>query len=102
MIATFRAETEESTGREHHESRPTPVNVGDAERWLAAVGGGALALCGLARGSVGGLVLAAVGGAALYRSLSGHCPLYAALGINTAGPHPPATAIPAGSGVKIE
>ena len=42
-------------------------------------------LLGLTRGSLLGLGLASLGGAMLYRGLGGHCPLYAATGINTAG-----------------
>src|SRR6476661_1064971 len=60
------------------------VNVGEAERILSAVGGGALALYGLSRGSLGGLALAAVGGCLAYRGLSGHCSLYGQLGVSTA------------------
>jgi uncharacterized membrane protein len=87
--------------REHrHEGRP--VNVGDTERWLSLLGGGALALLGLSRRSLPGLGLAAVGGSLLYRGASGHCSLYNALGVTTAEPHGPATRIPAGHGFKVE
>ena len=60
------------------------VNVGDAERVASALGGAALALYGLSRMSLGGLVLAAVGGMLGYRGVSGHCSGYAALGIDRA------------------
>jgi uncharacterized membrane protein len=52
--------------------------------------------------SLGGLALAALGGAFMYRGLTGHCHAYRALGLNTAEPHGPATAIPAGHGIKVE
>lgn len=78
------------------------ANVGDLERWASLVGGGALALLGLSRGSLGGLGLAALGGALVYRGASGHCPMYGALGVSTAEPRGPATAIPAHHGVKVE
>jgi len=65
------------------------VNVGDSERWLSAVGGGALAVYGLKRGGLGGALLLAVGGALVYRGYTGHCSAYAALGKNTAEPAPP-------------
>ena len=42
------------------------TSVGDAERILSTVGGGALALYGLSRGSLGGLCLAALGATAAY------------------------------------
>ena len=46
------------------------INVGSAERIASAVGGGVL--------------LAAAGCVLAYRGLSGHCPAFAALGLNTA------------------
>src|SRR5688572_760467 len=60
------------------------VNVGDAERVASVLGGAALALYGLSRMSLGGLVLAAVGGILGYRGVSGHCSGYAALGVDRA------------------
>ena len=81
----------------------TRVNVGDAERWVCALGGGALAAYGLTRGTLGGLFLAALGGGLLYRGLSGHSELYRALGINTACvPHSPRASIAAGCGVRVD
>src|SRR5437763_1738678 len=65
------------------------VNVGDTERWLSAVGGGALALYGLKRGGLGGALLLAAGGALVYRGYTGHCSAYAALRMNTAEPAEP-------------
>ena len=78
------------------------VNVGDTERWLSLLGGGALALLGLSRRSLPGLGLAAVGGSLLYRGASGHCSLYQALGVSTAEARGPATAVPASHGFKVE
>jgi uncharacterized membrane protein len=63
---------------------PGEVNLGDAERWVSALGGGALALYGLNRRSVGGMALALVGGALIERGVTGHCRVYQALGVNTA------------------
>ena len=60
------------------------VNVGDIERVATLLGGSALVLYGLSRRSRGGLALALVGGALLYRGSSGHCAVYQTLGINTA------------------
>jgi uncharacterized membrane protein len=68
---------------------------------LSALGGGALGLFGLSRASLGGLALAGVGAAFLYRGLSGHCNVYQALGRSTAPPRGPATSVPAGHGVKV-
>lgn len=65
-------------------AKPSDINVGGYERYASAVGGGALAFYGLSRKSVGGLLLAGLGGALLYRGTTGHCGTYQALGINTA------------------
>ena len=73
------------------------VNVGDAERWASVVGGGLLAAYGLSRPSLGGLALAALGGCMVYRGATGHCHLYGALNVNTAG-RGRATGVPAGAG----
>jgi uncharacterized membrane protein len=81
------------------------VNVSEAERWASTIGGGALAVYGLTRGSVGGFVLALVGGALIYRGASGHCDLYAATGINTAASASsdnPVVSVRASRGIKVE
>ena len=78
------------------------VNVGEAERMISAIGGGALAVYGLSRGTLGGLCLAGIGGCLLYRGLSGHCDMYGALGVNTADESAPMTSVEAGSGCKVE
>src|SRR5437868_3269307 len=61
------------------------VNVGERERIVSAITGGALLVFGLTRMSVGGLLLAAVGAALGYRGLTGHCDLYERLGIDAGG-----------------
>jgi uncharacterized membrane protein len=78
------------------------VNIGDTERIVSFLGGGALALLGLSRGSLGGLALAAVGGSLAYRGATGHCSVYQTLDINTAPRLGPAGSIAAGHGVKVE
>jgi uncharacterized membrane protein len=88
---------------EQQEQRPAAeINVGDIERLASLLGGGALALFGLSRRSLGGLGLAALGGALVYRGLSGHSPLYGLLGLSTARKRGPATTIPAHQGIKVE
>jgi uncharacterized membrane protein len=77
------------------------VNVGTGERIASLLGGGVMALYGLSRGTTGGLLLAAAGGALAYRGYTGHCDVYQALGHSTAE-HPDRTSIPAGQGVKFE
>jgi uncharacterized membrane protein len=88
--------------RQQPERAAASVNVGDAERWASLLGGGALALFGLSRGSLGGLGLAALGSALVYRGASGHCSMYGALGVSTAERHGRATSVPAGHGVKVQ
>jgi len=82
-------------------ARTRQLNVGQLERWASLGGGGALILSGLLRRTPGSLSLALLGGGLVYRGATGHCPLYAALGVNTAEYHPPSTAIAAGEGVKV-
>jgi uncharacterized membrane protein len=60
------------------------INVARIERLACAVAGGALALYGLRRRSISGLVLSAAGAALLHRGSTGHCNVYEALGINSA------------------
>jgi len=58
-------------------------NVAPVERIASAAIGAAAIGYGLSRWSVGGLLLAAIGGALVHRGMSGHCYAYDALGINT-------------------
>ncbi|HYR95742.1 MAG TPA: YgaP-like transmembrane domain [Candidatus Binatus sp.] len=69
------------------------VNVGNVERWASVIGGGALALFGVARRSLGGGLLTALGGSLVYRGARGHCPVYQALGIDTRHGEEPRTDI---------
>jgi uncharacterized membrane protein len=65
--------------------RGRAVNVGENERMASAIAGGALALYGLRRGSLGGLLLAGLGAALGYRGITGHCSMYEKLGIDAGG-----------------
>jgi len=79
------------------------VNVGEAERWLSVAGGSALALYGLSRGTLGGLGLAALGGACIQRGWTGHCAAYEALGHRSASlPQGQHASLAAGAGIKVE
>ena len=60
------------------------VNIGENERAVSALGGGAMTLIGMRGGTPAGLALAALGGYMVYRGLSGRCLAYEALGVNTA------------------
>ena len=88
------------------ESTGSSVNVGQTERWVSAVGGGALALYGITRGSLGGIALALVGAVLVQRGYSGHCNLYEAAGFSTGGDaslrNPENVSVPAERGTKVE
>ena len=60
------------------------VNVGEMERQASMWGGTLLAACGLLKGRMSGLALAAIGAALIYRGHTGHCHLYEAFGHSTA------------------
>jgi hypothetical protein len=52
--------------------RPLGWTLEDSERWMVTICGGTLALVGLRQKSVGGMLLAALGGAAAARALLGY------------------------------
>jgi uncharacterized membrane protein len=61
----------------------THQNVGQSERAVSVAAGAILALLGVRRASLPGLLIAAVGGAMIHRGVTGHCYAYDALGIDT-------------------
>ena len=77
-------------------------NVGETERVLSIIGGGALALYGLTRGSLGGAALALLGGSLVYRGATAHCAMYEALGVNTARTAEGGTGHVGHLGIKVE
>ena len=84
---------------------PASQNVNSRERWLSVVIGGAVAAYGLTRRSVGGITLAGLGGALVWRGASGHCAVYDALGITSvaeADADRPNVSVPYGRGVRVE
>ena len=60
------------------------VNVNDAERLVSSALGSVMVYSGLKRGSIGGLLVAGLGGGLIYRSYTGHCGIYKALGRTSA------------------
>ena len=66
-----------------HGGGPFAVNVGQSERLASTVTGGLLAVYGLGKRSLGGIVVAAVGGAIAYRGVTGHCGVYQKFGLTT-------------------
>src|SRR3954451_16196562 len=69
-------------GRERG-SRRSRVNVGEKERNVSMAAGAIVAVQGLSRGTLSGLLSAAVGGYLIYRGATGHCPLYRGLDLDT-------------------
>jgi hypothetical protein len=65
-------------------TRMDKLNLSETERLASLVGGGSLLLYGLFRRSPVGLASAAAGGYLMYRGLTGHCPAYEKMNINTA------------------
>ncbi len=59
------------------------VNLDENERFLSAVGGGALLLTTANLRSIRGLLATAVGASLVYRGITGHCPFYSVLGMRT-------------------
>ncbi|HEV2860477.1 MAG TPA: SRPBCC family protein [Pyrinomonadaceae bacterium] len=82
------------------------ANVGQYERIACAVGGGALAVYGATRGSLGGIALALLGAALVQRGVTGHCSVYSAMGYSTAGQeglrNSDNVSVPAERGTKLE
>ncbi len=64
-------------------SKKPTTNVGEKERMLSLIGGGALAVFGLSRKSIGGAALALLGAGLIYRGASGHCEMYKRIGVST-------------------
>ena len=60
------------------------INVGNAERIFSILGGAVLGLYGLGRIRLSGVAFAALGGALVYRGVTGHCKAYQSLGIDRA------------------
>ena len=61
------------------------TNVSPTERLVSGVAGGALLTYGVKRGDALGVVLSILGGGLALRGATGHCQVYDAMDINTAG-----------------
>jgi uncharacterized membrane protein len=84
MGAIMHASDNNTTGQLTKGTTPRR-NVGDLERALSAVGGGALALLALRKRGVSGFAMGIAGAELLRRGATGHCRLYQALGVSTTG-----------------
>ena len=74
----------EPDARQAQPTQQNPINVGTGKRAVSVAAGAIVALLGLSRGSLPGLLVAGVGGALAYRGVTGHCPAYESLGLDTA------------------
>jgi uncharacterized membrane protein len=99
METTYGAAGGMGERRTAHGHYAKKVNVGDRERLASVLAGAALAAYGGSRRSLGGILLALVGGGLAYRGLSGHCHLYNALGIETL---PAGATVRGNLGIKID
>lgn len=83
---------------------PSASNVSEPERWVSVIAGTALAAYGLTRRSIGGIALAAAGGALVWRGATGHCNVYGALGLTTAREEEEGrpVSVPYGRGIRVE
>ena len=82
-MTTLAEHPEQSTSQSERRIPIKYRNVGPRERQLSTIAGGALALVGLRHGGLGGLALAGLGTVVAYRGVTGHCPAYSALGVDT-------------------
>jgi uncharacterized membrane protein len=60
----------ETTGTEITKNQEIQSNIGDASRWASLIGGGALVLYGLSKGSLRGALMAVAGGGLVYRGVT--------------------------------
>lgn len=80
-------------------------NVGSLERWISLATGALLGALAVKRRGTLGVFAGALGAELVYRGATGFCPLYGALGIDTAGnfcEHNPNASVPYGRGVRVE
>lgn len=84
MSTTPSVMADETSMREYteHAQKAAWSNIGQTERWVSALGGGALAIYGLVRLDWVGGLLALTGGGLTLRGVTGHSYLYQALGLN--------------------
>lgn len=87
-----------------NQNSTTRVNVSPMERWISGIGGGALAIYGIARQDWGGAGLALLGATLVYRGATGHSAVYQ--GLNARQPQEQQlstniSTIPGGKGIKV-
>jgi hypothetical protein len=80
-MTTFSSERDTSGGAQA--GACCGVNVGQTERLLSVLGGAAILLTTAGLRSFRGLLGTAIGGALVYRGLTGHCPVYQVLELDS-------------------
>ncbi len=80
-------------------------NVAQTERYVSLGVGGALAFFAVKRRGMLGTAAASLAAELLYRGITGYCPIYGALGVDTgprAGSYNPGASVPYGRGVRVD
>lgn len=81
-------------------------NVGAIERWISIGLGSLLLLAAIRRRDLLGAAAGAGSAALLYRGITGYCPAYGALGVDTSDEkeqyYNPSASVPYGTGVRVE
>ncbi len=76
------------------------INVNQPERIGSVAAGAGLVLYGASRKSLGGILIALLGGALIRRGVTGHCDMYEKLGINSNQLNTE-TGVPGNKGIKV-
>ncbi len=84
----YEVHTGPADGLPHQQASCEHVNVGSGERIVSLAAGSLLSLLGLERRDGIGFAIAGLGGAMLYRGLTGRCYLYQALDLSTVDEQP--------------
>ena len=93
---------QETEGIETQQGPSATINVGETERIISALAGPLLAFAAVKRRGLSGALLGVVAAEMVYRGVTGHSPIYATLGINTAIAHQNADiSVPHQQGVHV-
>jgi len=103
VVVRPQTEIDVGAGREAQgEQEGRHINVGRDERAASVAAGSIVALLGLSRGSLPGLLMAGLGGALIYRGATGHCSVYEKLNMDSTGTRAGKEAVENGKGLHAE